>query len=163
MKFSLKYLTLQIKTRCAKFIITYILFSGAYMVLSYPHFLYADTRYRNGVLGLNPIEEDHRIFLDLEPNTGTVMRGAKRAQFNVFMRNINGIPITGNLLTTLTPIIWIEEGFALPDEYADILTTQVVQTLGLVNVLVPVLVAISCAILVLGIIIFLCAKKKDVV
>lgn len=40
---------------------------GAFMVLSYPHFLHADSRYRNGVIGMNPIEEEHRIFLDLEP------------------------------------------------------------------------------------------------
>lgn len=42
-------------------------------------------------------------------NTGTVVRGAKRAQFNVFMRPFAGITATQNLRTTLTPIFWIEE------------------------------------------------------
>lgn len=37
------------------------------MVLTSPHFLFADSRYRNGVIGMNPIVEKHRIFLDLEP------------------------------------------------------------------------------------------------
>lgn len=42
-------------------------FSGGYLVLSYPHFLYADLRYRNGVFGMRPEEETHTIFMDLEP------------------------------------------------------------------------------------------------
>ncbi|CAH2209191.1 jg26330, partial [Pararge aegeria aegeria] len=39
----------------------------ALMVMSYPHFLYADSVYRNGVIGLVPNEESHRLFVDLEP------------------------------------------------------------------------------------------------
>lgn len=42
-------------------------------------------------------------------NTGTLVRGAKRAQFNVFMRSVAGITATQNLRTTLTPIFWVEE------------------------------------------------------
>jgi hypothetical protein len=37
------------------------------MVLSYPHFLFADNHYKNGVLGLSPVEEKHKIYLDIEP------------------------------------------------------------------------------------------------
>lgn len=42
-------------------------------------------------------------------NTGTVVRGAKRAQFNIFMRPVDRITATENLRTTLTPIFWVEE------------------------------------------------------
>lgn len=48
-------------------------------------------------------------FSYLLQNTGTVVRGAKRAQFNVFMRPVPGITASQTLRTTLTPIFWIEE------------------------------------------------------
>ncbi|CAH0402083.1 unnamed protein product [Chilo suppressalis] len=82
---------------------------GAYMVLSNPHFLFGDIRYRNGVFGMNPVIDKHGIFLDIEPNTGTILRGSKRAQFNVFMRPVTRVHATQKLRTTLTPIFWIEE------------------------------------------------------
>ncbi|KAI5636974.1 CD36 family domain-containing protein [Phthorimaea operculella] len=131
------------------------------MVLSYPHFLYADSLYRNGVIGMNPIEDEHRIFLDLEPNTGTVIRGMKRAQFNVFLRPITGIPATQNLRTTLTPIVWVEEGMNLPEEFVDEVTSKLLSPLNLVGVLIPVLVAITAAVFVLGIIILVRAKRSS--
>lgn len=37
------------------------------LVMSYPHFLYADLQYRNGVLGMAPIAENHHIYLNIEP------------------------------------------------------------------------------------------------
>ncbi|CAG4962225.1 unnamed protein product [Parnassius apollo] len=84
---------------------------SAPLVMSYPHFLFADSVYSSGVIGLNPEVEEHRVFLDLEPNTGTIVRGAKRAQFNIFLRPITSVTATNNLNTTLTPIVWFEELF----------------------------------------------------
>lgn len=40
---------------------------GSFTVLTYPHFLFADEEYANGVVGVTPDLESHRIFLDLEP------------------------------------------------------------------------------------------------
>lgn len=41
--------------------------TGAPLVLTYPHFLYADPIYRDNILGMAPIEEEHRIYIDIEP------------------------------------------------------------------------------------------------
>ncbi|XP_039764055.1 sensory neuron membrane protein 2 isoform X2 [Pararge aegeria] len=133
---------------------------GALMVMSYPHFLYADSVYRNGVIGLVPNEESHRLFVDLEPHTGTVVRGMKRAQFNIFMRRIDGIPDTYNLRTTLTPILWIEEGMNLPDEYVEMLNDRLLSSLRLVDILIPVAIALSCLVLLVGVTILIIAKRN---
>ncbi|XP_023937488.2 sensory neuron membrane protein 2-like [Bicyclus anynana] len=132
---------------------------GALMVLSYPHFLYADSVYRNGIIGMAPNEEAHRIFLDLEPNTGTVVRGFKRAQFNIFMRRIDAIPATHNLRTTLTPILWIEEGMELPDDFVDMINDRLLSSLRLVDILIPVLISICCLVFALGVVILIYALK----
>ncbi|KAJ2954504.1 hypothetical protein O0L34_g2783 [Tuta absoluta] len=110
---------------------------------------------------MNPIEDEHRIFLDLEPNTGTVIRGMKRAQFNVFLRPVTGVPATQNLRTTLTPIVWVEEGINLPDEFVEEVTSKLLSPLNLVDILIPVLVAITAAIFVVGVVILVRAKKSS--
>ncbi|XP_075990615.1 sensory neuron membrane protein 2 [Anticarsia gemmatalis] len=124
---------------------------GAFLVMTYPHFLFADERYRDGVIGMEPVEEDHKIFIELEPNTGTPVRGAKRAQFNIFMRPVSGIPATSNLHTALVPFIWVEEAIALPDDFVDLLAGRLLRSLELIDILIPVLIAASAAVLVLGI------------
>ncbi|XP_045458353.1 sensory neuron membrane protein 2-like [Melitaea cinxia] len=126
---------------------------GTFLVLTYPHFLYADHIYRNGVIGVSPSEENHRIFVDLEPLTGTIVRGMKKAQFNVFMRPVTSIPATQNLRTTLTPIVWVEEGMELPDQFVNLLQTRLVDRLSLIEILLPVAIAVCCLVAVIGIII----------
>ncbi|KAJ8737345.1 hypothetical protein PYW07_000616 [Mythimna separata] len=132
--------------------------TGAFLVMTYPHFLFADIRYRDSVIGMRPHEETHKIFIDIEPNTGTPIRGAKRAQFNIFSRSVQGIPPTQNLRTALVPILWIEEAINLPDEFVGELTDRLLSSLRLVEVFVPVIIAFCCAILVLGIALTIRAK-----
>lgn len=43
--------------------------AGAPVVLTLPHMLNADLRYRT-VLGLHPDDRKHRIFVDIEPVSG---------------------------------------------------------------------------------------------
>ncbi|RVE53092.1 hypothetical protein evm_002189 [Chilo suppressalis] len=133
---------------------------GAYMVLSNPHFLFGDIRYRNGVFGMNPVIDKHGIFLDIEPNTGTILRGSKRAQFNVFMRPVTRVHATQKLRTTLTPIFWIEEAMTLPEEYTDEISTQLLSRLDLIAILVPVIVAICGVVLLIGIILAACVRLR---
>ncbi|CAH0716730.1 unnamed protein product, partial [Brenthis ino] len=128
---------------------------GAYLVLTYPHFLYADFTYRNGVVGVFPVEDDHRIFLDLEPYTGTVIRGMKRAQFNVFLRPVTSIEATQNLRLTLAPILWVEEGMHLPEDYVNLLKDRLLRNLRLVDILIPVLMTVCALVVALGVVILI--------
>uniref|UniRef100_A0A2A4J5Z2 Sensory neuron membrane protein 2 n=1 Tax=Heliothis virescens TaxID=7102 RepID=A0A2A4J5Z2_HELVI len=117
----------------------------AFLIMSYPHFLFADVVYRDSVLGMHPNEENHKIFIELEPNTGTPIRGAKRAQFNIFSRPVRNIPVSQKLRTALVPILWIEEAIDLPHEFVDELTERLLSSLQLVDIFIPVIIA-ACAI-----------------
>jgi CD36 family len=65
--------------------------SDAPVVATMPHFLAADERYNLMVDGLNPTVEKHNIFIDIEPHTGTPLRGGKKLQFNMFLKKIDRI------------------------------------------------------------------------
>lgn len=56
-----------------------------------PHFLDADVRYGYMIEGLTPSPEKHSIFTDIEPNTGSPLRGGKKLQFNMFLKKIDEI------------------------------------------------------------------------
>jgi lysosome membrane protein 2 len=67
------------------------LISDAPIVGTLPHFYSADPRYNLMVDGLEPNEEKHNIFLDVEPRTGAPLNGGKRLQFNMFLKKIDQI------------------------------------------------------------------------
>lgn len=72
--------------------------SDAPVVASMPHFLNADKRYNFLVDGLYANEEKHNIFIDIEPHTGTPLRGGKKLQFNMFLKKIDQISMFWELL-----------------------------------------------------------------
>ncbi|XP_047524221.1 sensory neuron membrane protein 2 [Pieris napi] len=134
---------------------------GAFMVLSYPHFLYADHTYQNGVIGMTPVEEQHRIFADLDPYTGTVIRGSKRAQFNVFMRPVRSIAATNALRTTLTPIFWVDEGMSLPEDLTNMIKRRLLGSLNLVDIFIPLLISLSAVLAVFGVVLVIWTKRRS--
>ncbi|KAL7294051.1 hypothetical protein TKK_0012525 [Trichogramma kaykai] len=91
------------------------------VVMTFPHFYLAADEYKKSVDGLQPVPLLHRTFVDLEPNTGVVLRGSKRAQFNIFYRSVEGIKLTENLTDSLMPVVWFDEGAELNDEMLEIL------------------------------------------
>nr|ALR72544.1 sensory neuron membrane protein SNMP2 [Colaphellus bowringi] len=93
---------------------------GAPILLSFPHFLYADESYLDGVIGIDPPNSSiHEIFLLIEPNTGTPLQGMKRIQLNVVLRPVEFVEYTANLPSTVLPLIWIEEGVNLSQDLLD--------------------------------------------
>ncbi|XP_046467566.1 sensory neuron membrane protein 2 isoform X1 [Neodiprion pinetum] len=123
---------------------------GAPVVLSHPHFYLADESYQNGVDGLSPNRSLHEIFLELEPITGTLLRGSKRVQFNIFLRPISRISLTTNLPTTLMPIVWIDESIELTDELIDELNASLFDVLDLVNTILWGVIAGGAVLFVIG-------------
>nr|QZH55096.1 sensory neuron membrane protein 3 [Achelura yunnanensis] len=133
---------------------------GAHLVLTNPHFLDADPTYINAVEGLNPDENIHRIAVNLEPNTGIVISGYSRAQFNMFLRPSTSIALTQNLTTTLTPIFWVEEGMDLPEDFVEEVTDKLLRPLRLVDILVPIAITASCVVLLIGAFCVYRARRK---
>lgn len=56
-----------------------------------PHFLDADSVYNGLIDGLDADPSKHSLRVDIEPFTGTPVRGGSRMQFNMILRRIEGI------------------------------------------------------------------------
>lgn len=146
-----------------------------------PHFLGADERYGLLVDGLNPNEEKHNIFIDVEPNTGTPLRGGKRLQFNMFLRKIDQISgwtlkafkaaekltilffvlaLSKNFnKTVLFPVLWVEEGLELNDQMTQLIKGDLVNVLQLIAILQWSAFAIGIA-MVIGFIVWFFISRK---
>lgn len=64
---------------------------GAPLVLSFPHYLYADEEHQNSVIGLDPRKEDHQFYLENDPLTGVTVSVRARFQVGVVMDRVHGL------------------------------------------------------------------------
>ncbi|KAJ1531328.1 hypothetical protein ONE63_000012 [Megalurothrips usitatus] len=95
--------------------------SGAPIVVSLPHLYETHPDYQHMVKGLSPDGAKHGISMVFEPMTATPISGRKRLQFNMFTHPVNKIAVMRNMTRALVPILWVEEGADLPDEYVGLL------------------------------------------
>ncbi|KAK6621164.1 hypothetical protein RUM43_011470 [Polyplax serrata] len=123
-------------TKCLKRGVADLLKCGGIpIVASQPHFFDAHEDYQNGVRGLNPNAEDHGIYFDIEPMTGTPLHAKKRIQFSFPLRKINKINITQTLPNVLLPFVWLEEGVELPDHLIEKIDSELFRILRFLDVI----------------------------
>ncbi|XP_011499318.1 PREDICTED: sensory neuron membrane protein 1 [Ceratosolen solmsi marchali] len=91
--------------------------AGIPLVASHPHFYLGDKDYLDMVDGLNPSKEEHGIFLDMEPFSGTPLTARKRLQFNIMIHKLEKFKIMKQFPDALLPLFWVEEGVALPQNF----------------------------------------------
>ncbi|XP_056632011.1 sensory neuron membrane protein 2-like [Diorhabda sublineata] len=120
---------------------------GVPILLSFPHFLYANASYKNGVEGVTEADpEIHGIYLLIEPNTGTPLVGRKRVQFNLVIRPAEHLKeITKNIYSTILPLVWVEEGADLTDDLIDMIEDQYFKKVKLTKGVKYGLIAVSAA------------------
>ncbi|KAI3362214.1 hypothetical protein L3Q82_012544 [Scortum barcoo] len=132
---------------------------GAPVVASFPHFHLADSKYVGAIGGMSPQREHHQTFLDLNPTTGVIVRANKRAQINILLSRISGVPKTKNLNETVFPVMFLNESVVIDDASA-----ARVQKLLLIVTLVSnfplVIVGLGAILLVVFIILLLQARKQ---
>jgi len=104
---------------------------GAEIFITKPHFLDADPILLNGVNGLSPPDSDkHDTTIDVEPNSGFVMRAFKRMQINVRMYPFPTwclFPFIEfpNITSGYWPVAWFEESGEIPDDKSHDFVSQV--------------------------------------
>lgn len=91
---------------------------GAPVVASFPHFYLAESKYVNAIGGMSPERTHHQTFLDLNPTTGVIVRANKRAQINILMSRITGLPKTRQLNETVFPVMFLNESVEIDDASA---------------------------------------------
>lgn len=83
--------------------------SGAPIVISFPHFLYADPSYQQALEGISPDPKKHQMYLDIEPKMGVTVNAAAKFQVSVVVNRIPDIEQFENITHQhFYPIFWFE-------------------------------------------------------
>uniref|UniRef100_A0A665VMW6 Platelet glycoprotein 4 n=1 Tax=Echeneis naucrates TaxID=173247 RepID=A0A665VMW6_ECHNA len=117
--------------------------------ISLPHFLHGSESLRESVLGLNPNEEQHETFLDVEPLTGFTLRFAKRIQINM-MYGPSKTSVGLDLHTAM-----------LDDEKADVFKERLVSRIQMLETIQYVLLGVGVSVFVLCLISYCVVRRKD--
>lgn len=100
---------------------------NAPIVLSWPHFLHAESKFSDNVQGMSPDKEKHGFWFDIQPTTGTTLSAKARVQINVAVRNSKIFSDLGTVKDTVVPVLWFEEGIdELGDDIIKVLKTAAV-------------------------------------
>ncbi|KAI1905385.1 hypothetical protein AGOR_G00015620 [Albula goreensis] len=94
--------------------------------ISHPHFFNADPYLRSAVLGLDPTEQDHGLFIDIHPETGVPLNVSIRLQLNLYIKKVSGISETGKISEKVMPMIWFEESGYIEGPVLDTFYTNLV-------------------------------------
>lgn len=89
------------------------------MVASHPHFYAADPSLLNHVDGLNPIKQEHEIFIAVEPQTGTPINLVGRLQYSAAIEPAMGITPFKNTPRIFFPVLWVEQSLYVPNNITD--------------------------------------------
>lgn len=90
---------------------------GAPALISYPHFLFADSEYRDNIIGMKPDPAIHSFYMDIEPELGLPINVAARMQINILLDPAPKIesfpPITKRIVF---PMFWFSQTAEVDDE-----------------------------------------------
>ncbi|XP_054255931.1 platelet glycoprotein 4 [Indicator indicator] len=135
---------------------------GRPVYISLPHFLHASESVLHEVEGLNPDEEEHETYLDIEPTTGFTLRFAKRLQVNLLVKPAPKIEALSKVNKSYVfPILWLNETAVIGDEKAEMFRKKVTGPIYFLNVLqLSLLIAGSVLFLAFMGSYFACRSKK---
>ena len=90
---------------------------GSPVMLSWPHFYQADTKYVEAVEGLRPNAEKHAFTVNISPRTGSPLGAQARMQINIATVADPLIKQVSGMKEMIFPVLWFEDGVTeLPDE-----------------------------------------------
>jgi len=129
---------------------------GIPLVASYPHFYLADQKDIDEISGLNPQEDIHETYMDIEPKTGLLLRIRKRVQVNMVVRRYAKLPIFSKVREGIVPIFWMNTKLDAPGDkldklyYAVIISSKVMIGSGAAFIVIGVISIAVVAALVIG-------------
>ncbi|XP_015250048.1 PREDICTED: platelet glycoprotein 4 [Cyprinodon variegatus] len=134
---------------------------GQPIYISLPHFLHGSESLVKDVLGLNPNEEHHKTFLDVEPTTGFTLNFAKRIQVNMMYGPSDVITVLKNVKDfTILPLVWLNETATLDDETADMFKKELLSRIQMLETAEYSLIGVGAAIFLMCIIAYLIVRKS---
>jgi len=82
---------------------------GAPIVSSMPQFVFAPEEVKQSVTGLSDSTDDYLPYLDVEPTSGVLLRGARMVQLNVLMLPDPQDIFSKNMKPVIVPLAWVNE------------------------------------------------------
>lgn len=135
---------------------------GKPVYISLPHFLHASPDVSEPIEGLNPNEDEHRTYLDVEPITGFTLQFAKRLQVNILVKPARKIEPLKNLKRPyIVPILWLNETGTIGDEKAEMFRNQVTGKIKLLGLVEMVLLGVGVVMFVAFMISYCACRFKN--
>lgn len=135
---------------------------GKPVYISLPHFLHASPDISEPIEGLNPNEEEHRTYLDVEPITGFTLQFAKRLQVNILVKPARKIEALKNLKRNyIVPILWLNETGTIGDEKAEMFRSQVTGKIKLLGLVEKALLGVGAVMFVAFMISYCACRSKN--
>ncbi|XP_051911393.1 platelet glycoprotein 4 [Hippocampus zosterae] len=123
---------------------------GQPIYISLPHFLHATPSMHQAIKGLNPSEEHHKTYLDVEPITGITLGFAKRIQVNMMYGPSKIITVLKKINESIIfPLVWMNETAQLGDDAASLLKEELVDRIKMLDVVQKVLLGAGLAVFAL--------------
>lgn len=123
---------------------------GAPIILSSPHFYQADTSYQEAIDGLSP-NASCQTYLDVEPNTGYLLKAEKKMQVNVYLRRTEIIRDTRQLKQDLIfPIMWANENVVIGEDTGKKLKTEVIDKIHVAEIVKYCMLAVGAVVVLTG-------------
>ncbi|XP_004439389.1 PREDICTED: platelet glycoprotein 4 [Ceratotherium simum simum] len=134
---------------------------GRPVYISLPHFLHASPEIGEHFEGLNPNEEEHSTYLDVEPITGFTLRFAKRLQVNMLVKPAKKIEALKKLKQNyIVPILWLNETGTIGDEKANMFRSQVTGKVSLLGLIEMILLSVGVVMFVAFMISYCACRSK---
>ncbi|XP_045927491.1 platelet glycoprotein 4 isoform X1 [Micropterus dolomieu] len=136
--------------------------NGKPIFISLPHFLHGSPYLQEAVLGLNPSEEHHVTFLDVEPTTGFTLRFAKRIQVNMMYGPSKVITVLKKVKDyTIFPVVWLNETAVVDDETADMFKKELISRIQMLEIIQQALLGIGVSLFTLCLISYCVVRRRD--
>ncbi|XP_006897788.1 PREDICTED: platelet glycoprotein 4-like [Elephantulus edwardii] len=136
---------------------------GKPVYISLPHFLHASPEIAANIEGLNPNEEEHKTYLDVEPIAGFTLQFAKRLQINILVKPSKKIETLKNLKKNyLVPILWLNETGTIGEEKAEMFRNKVTGKINLLGLVEMVLLSVGVVMFVAFMISYCACRSKKV-
>lgn len=136
---------------------------GRPVYISLPHFLYASPDVSSAIEGLNPNEEEHRTYLDVEPTTGFTLQFAKRLQVNLLVKPAKKIEALKHLKHPYyVPIMWLNETGTIGDEKAEMFRNKVTGKIQLLGMVEMILISVGVIMFLAFMISYCACRSKNV-
>jgi len=131
--------------------------SDAPLVTSQPHFLNGDIRFRALVDGLDPQEDLHATFIELEPNTGLMLRVDKKVQISLEIQPLK-LDYFKDRQHYLFPAFWANEHTQLDQALADDLFSQLLTPLKIIEVAKWTVLGVGVALIIAAAVVFIARR-----